>query len=634
MRFLSYLVTVLFSAFLVACGGGGGSAGTTAAATALFTTAPPVLSITLGNSQAFSVGGGRAPYSVASSDSSVVAAGLNGTDLTLGALGTGSATVTVRDAAGATTAVAVSTKDVPIVTNAPPSVTISVGTAGAQSYQISGGAGVFTAVSDNPTVVSASIVGSKLTITGLKAGTANVIALDANQHGIEIAVTVSGGIDLFTTAAPGVTIANGTAASYLVGGGLGPYVASSANTSVATASIDATTNMLTIAGIATGGTTVNVRDAAGHVVPVAVTVTPAINLFTTAPSPLTIPVGAATFSVGGGAAPYTVSSSNVAVATASIAGSSLTITGISKGSASIVIRDSAGSTVSLDTTVSGGADLFTTAPASGVTLSVGTTASYAIGGGIGPYTVTSGNTSSVKVLDARANPFTLQAVAIGNATVVVRDSAGASVTLPVSVTNTQLSLNPNTAKTLIGLTNYTVIIGGVAPFTAISAFPSAVTVSVGTLNSTTGVFTADPNGNIVKMIANQAVDPAQIIVTDSQGNSSNFSLTATSGQPTVTFAPSQLQIAEGFTGDITLLLYGATGSTNVFTTFPGLVSVVTTPVTGNGSQPATVKVHATGAGICASGIVVITAIDATGASATANINIVDNTGNNIAIGCP
>jgi hypothetical protein len=634
MRFLSYLVTVLFSAFLAACGGGGGSPGTTAGATALFTTAPTALTMTLGNTQAFTVGGGRGPYTVNSSDSSVVAAGLSGTDLTLGAVADGSATITVRDAAGATTAVTVTTKDVPVVTNAPPSVTIGIGTAAAQSYQITGGIGGFTAVSDNPTVVSVSMVGSKLTITGLKAGTANVIALDVNRHGVTIAVTVTGGLDLFTTAAPGVTIANGTSASYLVGGGLAPYVASSANTSVATVSLDPTTDMLTISGVGTGGTTVTLRDTAGKVVTVAVTVAPATSLFTTAPSPLTIPVGVATFTVGGGVAPYTVSSSNLAVATASVSGTSLSITGISKGAAAIVVRDNVGATVNISTTVSGGADLFTTAPAGGVTLSVGSTASYSIGGGIGPYTVTSSNTSAAKVLDARANPFTLQGVAVGTANVVVRDSAGSIVNLAVTVSNTQLTLNPTTAHTIIGLTNYTVIIGGVGPFTAISTFPSAVTVSVGTLNSATGVFTADPNGNIVKMIANQAVDPAQIVVTDSQGNSANFSLTATAGQPSMTFAPSTLQIGEGFSGNITLLLYGATGTTNVFTTFPGLISVVTTPVTGNGSQPATVTVHAIGGGICATGAVTITAIDSTGASATSDITIVDNVGNNIALGCP
>jgi hypothetical protein len=633
MRFLSYLVTVLFSALLAACGGGGGSPGTVPGGGDLFTTAPSALTMTLGNTQAFSIGGGRAPYAAVSGDSSVVAAGVNGKDLTLGAVSLGSATITLRDAAGATTLVTVTTKDIPITTNAPPSVTIAIGTAGAQSYQVAGGIGQFTAVSDNPTVASVALVGGKLTITGLTAGAANVIVLDSKLHGFQIAVTVTGGLDLFTTAAPGVTIANGASASYLVGGGLAPYNVSSANTSVATASLDSTTNLLTINGVSTGNTTVTLRDTAGKIVPVTVNITPATALFSTAPSPLTIPIGVATFTVGGGVAPYTATSSDVSVATASLSGTSLAITGVSKGVATIVIRDAVGATVNISTTVSGGAALFTTAPAGGVTLSVTGTATYSIGGGIGPYTITSSNTSAVKVLDPHANPFTLQGVAVGAGAVVVRDSAGATVEIAVSVKNTQLTINPDHGTSIIGLTNYTVIIGGVAPFTAISSFPSAVTVSVGTLNSTTGVFTVDPNGNIVRMIANQAVDPAQIVITDSLGNSANFSLKATAGQPSTTFAPSQLQIAEGFTGDITLLLYGATGSTNIFTTAPGLISV-TTPVTGNGSQPATVTVHASGAGICASGDVVITAIDATGASATAAITIVDNSGNNLALGCP
>jgi hypothetical protein len=442
---------------------------------------------------------------------------------------------------------------------------------------------------------------------------------------------------LFTTAPSDLTLTLGSAQDFTVGGGTAPYTAVSNDTSTAVSGIAGTT--LTLGAVQPGTAAITLRDAKGAASTITVTVKPARALTTSMPGALTLGVGnglAQSYAVSGGVAPYTVTSNNPGVLSAvlNVAGNGVVLTGLAKGAATVSIKDSVGTALTSVVTVSTAStvDLFTTAP-SALTLATKSNNTYSIGGGSEPYTVTSSNTSVVAVTQSGSS-FTLQAVAIGAANIVIRDSAGTTITIAVAVNNTQLSVNPATAHTIIGLTNYTLIIGGAAPFTAVSTFPSAVTVSVGSLNSSTGVFTADPNGNVVKMIATQAVDPAQIVVTDSQGNSANFSLTATSGQPSMTFAPSQLQIGEGFSGDITLLLYGATGSTNVFTTFPGLISIVTTPVTGNGTQPATVTVHANGGGICATGIVTITAIDGSGASATSDITIVDNTGNNIAIGCP
>lgn len=471
IRIVRYFTTLLAFALLAACGGGGGSSGTTATTTSLFTTAPATLTLGVSSSQQFTVGGGRAPYTAVSSNSSVVVPSLSGTQLTLGGVSAGSATVTLRDAAGATQNVSVTVAPAQaLASGIPTGLVLAVGSANAQSYTVSGGVAPYTVASSNSNVLSASVSGNRVMLTGLAAGSANVVITDAANATVTVPVTVSAnaGQALFTTAPSAVTVAPGSTTQYSVGGGVPGYTATSSNTSVATVSV-------------------------------------------------------------------------------------------------------------------------------------------------------SGNTLS------------LRGVAVGTASVLIRDSAGSSVTLGVTVQNSSMSLNPAKATTLIGLINYAYIIGGTGPYTAISGFPTAVSATIGRVDAS-GTFTADTTGNVLRMVANQSVNPAQVVVTDSTGNSVNFELTATAGSPVFTFAPGTLQIGEGFAGDITLLLYGGTaGQVNVFTTVPGLVTV-TTPVTVGSSGSTAVTVHATGAAICSTGSVVITAVDSTGASATANISIVDNTANNA--GCP
>jgi hypothetical protein len=629
MRFISSLVAVFFAVLLAACGGGGGSPGTVSGAPvplALFTTAPSGLTLTLGSAQAFQIGGGAGSYTAVSSDGSVVAAGISGTDLTLGAISPGSATVTIRDALGATTSVSVTSKPVrALFSTAPTAVTVSIGNSSAQTYQVGGGVGPYAVGNSNPSVLSAALTGTSLTLTGLGAGSANLVILDSAGSALSISVTVSAPptVDLFTTAAPSVTLPNGALATYAIGGGTGPYTATSANTNVATVSL--TPTALTIAGGVSGATTVTLRDSAGHSVSVAVTVAPATSFFTTAPSAVTVGIGtSASYAVGGGVAPYTGTSSNTSVATASVSGNTLTISGIAVGSGSVVLRDSANTLITVAVTVKGSStlDLFTTAPAA-LTISKGTTTGYSIGGGSAPYTVTSSNTSVVTVAFTGSG-FTVTGVANGAASVVIRDSAGVAVTIGVTVSAAQMSLNPTQVNAFIGDTVYSTISGGSAPYRTVSGFPDAAVVDVGTLDAA-GNFTPDTSGNVLRVKAKQAVGGDIISVIDSNGNSANFTLTATAGTNGISLAPSSLTIGEEFSGPIRLVLYGGVGTTNLFSSDTTLITVPG-PVVGS-TAGTTVTVTKTAKQVCATGSVTITAIDSTGAKAVTLITVEDH-GNN------
>ena len=75
-------------------------------------------------------------------------------------------------------------------------------------------------------------------------------------------------------------------------------------------------------------------------------------LFTTAPSKIALASGgSADYTIGGGVAPYTATSGNTAVATATVSGTKLTISTTSAGVMPVAVVDSAGKTVTIDVTV-------------------------------------------------------------------------------------------------------------------------------------------------------------------------------------------------------------------------------------------------------------------------------------------
>src|SRR5207249_1295241 len=124
--------------------------------------------------------------------------------------------------------------------------------------------------------------------------------------------------------------------------------------------------------------------------------------------------------------------------------------GLSAGSANVIVSDSAGSSLSVQVSVtaSAGQALFTTAPSS-LTVSRGTTPTYSIGGGLGPYTVTSSNTG-VLTASVSGNTLTLTPAGNGAATLVIRDAANSTVTIAATVSSAPITLNPTAFSAFVG----------------------------------------------------------------------------------------------------------------------------------------------------------------------------------------
>src|ERR1035437_5813065 len=234
---------------------------------------------------------------------------------------------------------------------------------------------------------------------------------------------------LFTSAPSALALTVGAAEEYTITGGREPYTVSSSSPTIAAASM-VSSNSFRITSLLAGSTNVVITDLVGKTVSVTVTVTsPA--LFSTAPASLTLAIGTSSdaYAITGGVPPYTAVSSNTAVATSSTpaANGSFVIRGVSAGSTTVTIKDTAGTTLSVSVTVPAPAALFSTAPATLQILN-GTTNFYTVFGGTPPYVVnTAGGGITKAVLSGSSLAIT--GIVPGTQTVAISDALGASISI-------------------------------------------------------------------------------------------------------------------------------------------------------------------------------------------------------------
>jgi hypothetical protein len=266
--------------------------------------------------------------------------------------------------------------------------------------------------------------------------------------------------------------------------------------------------------------------------------------------------------------------------------------------------------------------LFTTAGGS-VTVGVGAAAgrSFTIGGGVAPYSAVTAN-SSIATASVAGSVLTIRGVTPGATTVTVRDTEGTTTNVAVTVRTEVINVSPSAYNGFIGDLLYSTITGGTGPYTAISGFADAVEADIGTLNTTTGVFTVNPNGTILRMRLKQVVASGSVTVRDALGNQGSVTVTASANTNTISIQPSAVTIADTASA-VPLTIYGATGNFQLFSSDPTIISV---PASGVGSASGT-TINATVQG-CPAGspVVTITVIDSTGATGTSTITVQDTTG--------
>jgi hypothetical protein len=621
VKFLKLICLAWILALLASCGGGGsGQAGTNPnnPVVGLFTTAPSSPTLSVNASQVYSIGGGYPPYVATTSNIKTAVAGVNGNALTIGGVASGSAVVSVIDTKGTAVSVSVTVvaPTVPALTStAPPTLTLLTGSS--QTYPISGGLMPYSAVSSNPSVATASVSGSNVTISASGAGSANILLRDSLGTTITVAVTVANppSTALFTTAPAAVSLVAATSTTYTIGGGTAPYTVVSSAPAIATVYLSGTS--MTINALASGSAQIVLRDAAGATTTVQLTVTapPSLAFYTTAPGAVTLLASTTTtYALGGGAAPYLATSSNASVATVSVSGTSLNVTAVAAGSATIALRDSLGATATITVTVNSPSNLafFTTAPQA-VTLSVGSVTGYTLGGGKAPYTATSSNLGVVTT-SVSGTGLNLTAVAAGSAQILMLDSAGASLSIAVTVSpvnTTPLAVNPAAGTGVVGDTVVIAITGGTPPYSATVSNPTIASVSI--------------SGNqLTSLLKNAGTTP--VIIVDAAGATVTASLTVSNAQTQLRLSPSTFNVGEDSMAIIPLSIYGG------IPPYSGLTSnliLSSAQVNGNvlnvglGTQGSRCVAPSDVIASPPTNVVTITVVDANGAVATSLMTIAD-----------
>jgi hypothetical protein len=307
------------------------------------------------------------------------------------------------------------------------------------------------------------------------------------------------------------------------------------------------------------------------------------NLVTMAGSAVTLMPGAVgTYGISGGVPPYRVGSSDTAVSVAGVNGNVLFIGGIRPGVANIGLFDYANNTVSIAVTVGASRPLETTAPPA-VTLALGAEASqvYRITGGVAPYTATSDN-PAIASGTVTGDLLRLTALTNGSAKVVLRDDAGATVSITVTAgsATSLFTTAPGNLAISRGITSPDFFIGGGSePYFIASSNPSTV-----------GATLIAPNRFVVQGLA---VGGAEVVVTDSKGVSVSVAVAVSSDAvvvPALSVRPSAGTANVGDT--LTFLLEGGQAPYSATANNPSVASV--SAVVGNSLS---VRLNNTGSGV-------------------------------------
>lgn len=209
----------------------------------LFTNAPSSLALLSGGgSRDFTIGGGKAPYSVQSSNTASVQTSVAGAALTVTPVGDGSATIAITDAAGTqktfvVTVTSGSGSPVALFTTAPS--ILSMPPNSTLPFAIGGGTAPYVAASSNQQVVAVTVSGTQLTLNSPAGatGTANVVITDASGGKLTVAVTASSAATTtLSLSATSLTLPINIPGSVRIIGGAPPYTVTSGIPSAVSAS--------------------------------------------------------------------------------------------------------------------------------------------------------------------------------------------------------------------------------------------------------------------------------------------------------------------------------------------------------------------------------------------------------------
>lgn len=263
--------------------------------------------------------------------------------------------------------------------------TLPVGASGSLDVEVRGGKRPYTITSSDASVQMGLSDDNKLVVLSTnKEGSSEVVVYDSSLPVQQVKIKVDAqAVPMASSVGASVTLAPNESRQINIRGGVRPYTVSSSDASVVTSSVSGAT--VTVVGQATDGTgSVKVTDAVGATLDITVVV----QVTTLSVTPSTVVGPAATknsLNIVGGLAPYKVSSSNAAVVSASMSGSTVSLSLLTKGASTITVTDSLGKSVAVTVTVN--SDVLKVSPMNqSVPESTAASVDFLIAGGTTPYT--------------------------------------------------------------------------------------------------------------------------------------------------------------------------------------------------------------------------------------------------------
>ncbi|MCL5733814.1 MAG: peptidoglycan-binding protein [Patescibacteria group bacterium] len=403
------------------------------------------VSIAYGQNLSVSVAGGTGIYSVVSnSNPSVIQATISGSSLNLYAnSSSGSANITVcstnMSSCGVVNVTASGSSNSSILSFSQSNPVITIGQV--SPITVSGGTGSYYVSSNSNTgAVQANLVGNTLSLYGNYAGSAILtICSSGSGCGTVSATVVSPGTTPITFSQNNITVSVGQVSNLAISGAGNYYISSNSSSSVASASING--NTLVITANNAGSDSITVCQTGGQCAIAYITVSSSGSSLALNPSNLTLSVGQTSNVVASGIGGYYISgNSNSSVASAAVSGNSITVTALSVGSNNITICQSNSQCAMLYITVGSAASsqASSSSPSSisvSEVISVGKGINLMVSGGSAPYTLSSNPGTIFTSAISNSNVITLIGVSSGISSVNVCSSNGGCATINVVVVN-------------------------------------------------------------------------------------------------------------------------------------------------------------------------------------------------------
>jgi hypothetical protein len=230
------------------------------------------------------ISGGTAPYSVIHNSDGIAQYSLNGSVITITGVSAGSSNTTVCSSAGACVTLnanVTSSSGSSVVSGVQPVFSqnnVSVNTNQTAAVYLSGNGGYYVSTNSNPAVISASVSGSSLVLSGITTGSSNISVCQTGGQCNTLYVTVSNSGVSNVNSVP-ITF-NKSSVSMYVGGiesvsvsggsGFGYYVSYNSNSSAIGVYVSGST--LSISGKAAGSGTLSICSSSNVCASISVTV--------------------------------------------------------------------------------------------------------------------------------------------------------------------------------------------------------------------------------------------------------------------------------------------------------------------------------------------------------------------------